>query len=272
MAELERGVLVPAAAHPQRPVRCNPTCLPEKEDCLRLDLVIPAHNEEHRIGGMLAAYRRVIRDPETRFVVALDACEDATADVVAEHAAEDDRVVAQSYDKLGKGGVIAATLRRSDAEVVGFVDADGATPPDELLRLVDVVDHGADAAIACRRHPAAVVPARRAISRRVASRGFSTSTRVLLGLPHPDTQCGAKVLRAEAARRALDRVTSTGLTFDVDLLLALRDLQCDVVEVPTVWIDQDGSRVRPLRDTRRMGGSLVGLWARRQVRRALDAA
>jgi len=239
---------------------------------LQLDLVIPAHNEQHRIGATLDAYRRVIRHPDTRFVVALDACEDATAAVVAEHTAEDDRVVAHSYDKLGKGGVIAATLRRSDADVVGFVDADGATPPDELLRLVDAVHHGADAAIACRRHPAAVVPARRTVSRRVASRGFAAGTRLLLRLPHPDTQCGAKVMRAEAARQALDRVTTTGLTFDVDLLLALRDLRYEVVEVPTVWIDQEGSRVRPLRDTRRMGGSLVGLWARRHMRRALDAA
>lgn len=238
---------------------------------MRLDLVIPAHNEQHRIGRMLAAYRRAIADPDTHFVVALDACEDDTAAIVAEHALEDPRVVAHEYDKLGKGGVIAATLRRSDADVVGFVDADGATPPDELLRLVDAIRHGADAAIACRRHPAAVVPARRSVGRRVASRGFAAGTRMLLGLPHPDTQCGAKVLRADAARAALARVTATGLTFDVDLLLALRDLGCSVVEVPTVWIDQEGSRVRPLRDTRRMGGSLVGLWARRQVRRTRDA-
>lgn len=231
---------------------------------MRLDIVIPAHNEEDRIGPMLDAYRRGITDPGTRFVVALDACEDRTAAVVAGHAASDPRVRAVGYDKLGKGGVIAETLRRCDGDVVGFVDADGATPPDELQRLAHVVDGGADVAIACRRHPASVVPARRPVSRRVASRGFAASTRLLLGLPHPDTQCGAKVLRRDVAHRALDRVTDTGLSFDVDLLLAVRDLGHGVAEVPTVWVDREGSRVRPVRDARRMGGALVGLWARRR--------
>jgi glycosyltransferase involved in cell wall biosynthesis len=232
---------------------------------LRLDIVIPAHNEEHRIDRMLAAYRTGIEQDGARFVVALDQCSDRTADIVRRHMVADHRVGLVEYPKLGKGGVIAETLRRSDADVVGFVDADGATPPGELLRLVDTVDAGADAAIACRRHPAAVVPARRTLGRRLASRGFAASTRLLLRLPHADTQCGAKVLRRHAAARALARVRTTGLSFDVDLLLAARDLGHRVVDVPTVWIDQEGSRVRPVRDTRRMGGSLVGLWARRRL-------
>ena len=60
-----------------------------------------------------------------------------------------------SYPKLGKGGVIAETFGRSDAELVGFVDADCATPPRELLRL-------ADAAAARRRGDRFAPPSRRA--------------------------------------------------------------------------------------------------------------
>ncbi len=239
---------------------------------MRLEIVIPAHNEEHRIGRMLDDYRHAIDDRDVAFTVALDACEDATAAVVASRSREDPRVQSIEFDKLGKGGVIAETLRRSGAPIVGFVDADGATPPSELLRLVDAVEAGAGTAIACRRHPASVVPARRSVGRRVASRGFSASTRLLLGISHPDTQCGAKVMRGDVARAALDDVTRTDLSFDVDLLLAVADRGHDVVEVPTVWIDQEGSRVRPLRDTRRMGGSLLGLWAQRRLRAVRDAA
>jgi glycosyltransferase involved in cell wall biosynthesis len=232
---------------------------------MRLDIVIPAHNEAQRIGRTLTAYRRVIDDPEVRFVVALDACTDNTGAVVAAHMREDERVTLISYPKLGKGGVVCAALRDCDADLLGYVDADGATPPRELMRLADAVHRGADAAIACRRHPASVVPARRPLTRRVASRGFSATTRLMLGLPHPDTQCGAKVMRREAAHSALQRVRTSGLSFDVDLLLAARDLGQRVVEVPTIWVDKEGSRVRPVRDTRRMGGSLVGLWARRRI-------
>jgi glycosyltransferase involved in cell wall biosynthesis len=103
---------------------------------VRVDIVIPAHNEEGRIGRTLASYRQALRDPELRFVVALDLCDDGTADVVERHRAADPRVDLLAYPKLGKGGVIMETFRRCGGDLLGFVDADCATPPQEFWRLV----------------------------------------------------------------------------------------------------------------------------------------
>src|SRR5215204_6862958 len=58
----------------------------EAEERLRLDIVIPAHNEEGRIGPTLDAYRARCAGPEVRFLVALDRCTDRTAEVVSAHA------------------------------------------------------------------------------------------------------------------------------------------------------------------------------------------
>jgi glycosyltransferase involved in cell wall biosynthesis len=235
---------------------------------LRLDIVIPAHNEEHRIDRTLHAYRTGCPGPDVRFLVAADACTDRTVDIVRSHRSRDDRVQLFEYPKLGKGGVIAETFRTSDADLVGFVDADCATPPAELLRLVDAAQH-ADGAIASRHHPASVLPRRRTRVRRVTSAGFAFGVRRLLGLPYHDTQCGAKVLRRHAADRIVPRIGATDLLFDVDLLLAARATGQRIVEVPTVWIDQDGSRVDAVADTRKMGVSLVkmAVSSRRQTRR-----
>jgi glycosyltransferase involved in cell wall biosynthesis len=232
---------------------------------MRLDIVIPAHNEEARIGRMLHAYRRACADHDVRFLVAMDDCRDRTAQVVAAHRDDDRRVECVAYPKLGKGGVIAESFRRADADLVAFVDADGATPPQELLRLAGAAEH-ADGAIASRRHPAAVLPARRPLSRQVTSAGFSFAVRRLIGLPYADTQCGAKVLRREVVDTVLPHLQVHDLLFDVDLLAAARECGFHIVEVPTIWIDQDGSRVRPVADTRRMGSSLLRLWARRRAR------
>lgn len=237
---------------------------------MRLDIVIPAHNEEHRIDRTLHAYRDGCPGAETRFVVALDECTDGTADIVRAHARRDERVRLLEYPKLGKGGVLAATFRRSDADYVGFVDADGATPPAELRRLAHTAT-GADGAIASRHHPAAVLPVTRTRLRRLTSAGFALAVRRLLGLPYRDTQCGAKVLRGDVARGIAARTTKDDLLFDVDLLLTARDLGHRIVEVPTVWIDQEGSRVDPVADTRRMGASLLRLWIAGLRRRAVAA-
>src|SRR5947208_12694622 len=60
----------------------TPYPTPRRENGLRLDIVMPAHNEEDRIGRTLSVYRDVCADPEIRFLVAMDDCRDRTADVV----------------------------------------------------------------------------------------------------------------------------------------------------------------------------------------------
>jgi glycosyltransferase involved in cell wall biosynthesis len=231
---------------------------------LRLDIVIPAHNEERRIGPMLEAYRSRCSDPETRFVVALDRCRDRTADIVRNHRAADPRVQIVHYPKLGKGGVLMEAFRRCDADFIGFVDADCATPPSELVRLAEAAQR-ADGAIATRRHPAAVLPAQRPLTRRLTSAGFAFGIRKLFRLPYGDTQCGAKVLRRGLVEKCLPLMSSRDFLFDVDLLFVARRLGFRVVEVPTIWIDQAGSRVHARSDTLRMAFSAMRLWLHHRV-------
>lgn len=227
-----------------------------------LDIIIPAHNEAHRIGPTLDAYRRGLAHPGVRFIVALDECEDATADVVRRHADADPRVELHAFPKLGKGGVIREAFLWCRGEMVAFVDADGSTMPDQLARLVQAARR-ADAAIASRRLPASIVRGR-TVSRRAASAMFGWLVRRLFGLPYRDTQCGAKVFRSEVIERLLPRVTTGDLLFDVDLLLQARELGCRIVEVPTIWVARPGSKVGLLRDLVDVVGSLSRLWRRQR--------
>jgi glycosyltransferase involved in cell wall biosynthesis len=231
---------------------------------MRLDIVIPAHNEEARIDRTLSAYRDVVSEPLARFLVALDECTDGTAEVARSHAGVDARVEVHEYPKLGKGGVLMECFRRCDADVVGFVDADCATPPAEFLRLVSATSD-ADVAIASRGHPASVLPVRRSFGRRIASRAFAALTRALFGLPFADTQCGAKVARREVVNQALPLLSSRDFLFDVDLLLTAERLGFRIVEVPTVWVDQAGSHLSATADARRMAVSSLRLWLHHRV-------
>lgn len=231
---------------------------------MRLDIIVPAHNEEHRIDRMLSAFRARLDDPEIRFLVALDHCTDRTGEVVERHAKVDGRVCILRYPKLGKGGVILETLRRCDGDLVGFVDADCATPPMEFLRLAEAAGR-AEVAIATRWHSSSVVPGRRPLARRVESRIFAQVVRTFFGLPYRDTQCGAKVFRREVAEATVPLLSSRDFLFDVDLLVAARTLGFTVVEIPTVWVDRAGSRLSAGRDGRRMALSLLRLWLHNRI-------
>lgn len=245
-----------------------------------VDVVIPAYNEAERIDRTLRAYRSTMQTPMTRFIVALDRCTDETATVVRAHASVDNRVEVHGYPKLGKGGVLMEAFRRCDAGMVGFVDADCATPPAEFLRLVDVVARDfdrpagsrdpndlprADIAIATRFHPSSVLPAKRSLARRATSLGFRALIHMLFSLSYTDTQCGAKVMRHEVIEEVLPLLSSRDFLFDVDLLVTAERLGFHVVEVPTVWVDREGSHVHPVSDSRQMVASSLRLWIHHRV-------
>lgn len=231
---------------------------------MRLDIVIPAHNEEARIGRTLTAYLAELSDPQVRFLIALDDCTDRTPEIVRAFRARDPRVEVFEYPKLGKGGVLMETFRRSSADVVGFVDADCATPPGEFMRLVAAL-RSADLAIASRWHTSSVLPGRRPLARRLFSAGFAALVRRMFALPYLDTQAGAKVTRREVAAHVMPLLSSRDFLFDVDLLLTARKLGYRAVEVPTVWIDRAGSRLSARAEARRMGLSLLRLWLHHRV-------
>jgi glycosyltransferase involved in cell wall biosynthesis len=231
---------------------------------MSLDIVIPAHDEEERIERTLQAYRAGFPQDDVRFHVALDGCADATADIVRAHARHDDRVVLHEYPKLGKGGVLMETFRRCDADLVGFVDADCATPPGELARMTEQAS-SFDGVIASRRLPASFTPCSRRSGRSLTSAGFAWGVRRLFGLPYADTQCGAKVLHRRVTERVVPLMSSRDFLFDVDLLVTARRLGYEVVEVPTLWIDQAGSKVRAWNDSTRMLASAVRLWFHHRV-------
>ena len=231
---------------------------------MAFDLVIPAHDEEARIDRTLAAYRARFDHDDVRFHVALDGCHDHTADVVGAHAAADPRVLRHEFPKLGKGGVLMETFRRCNADLVGFVDADCATPPGEMARLTEQMA-GLDGVIASRRLPASITPGHRDRGRAVTSAGFAWLVRHVFELPYADTQCGAKVLHRRVLERVLPLLSSRDFLFDVDLLVTARRTGFEIVEVPTVWIDQAGSKLNARRDAVRMLAGAARLWLHHQA-------
>lgn len=218
-------------------------------------IVIPAYNEEERIGGVLEA----LAGFDGRVIVVADGT-DRTASLVRSFGDAHPEIALSCLEfpgRLGKGGGIMAGFRAAETPLVGFMDADGSTSPGEMARLFSYLD-GADGAIASRWAPGAVVPVRQGPVRRLQSRAFNLLIRLLFALPYTDTQCGAKVFRREALLPVLDEMVLTGFEFDVELLWRLARCGARVVEVPTVWYDQGGSKVGG-GDSVRMLRRLVGL-------------
>ncbi len=218
-------------------------------------IVVPAYNEERRIGGLLDEL-----DGFAGPVIVVADGTDRTVAMVEAHAQEHPelRLSCLSFPRrLGKGGGILAGFRAAGTPFVGFMDADGSTSPSEMVRLFSYLEE-ADGAIASRWCPGAVVPVRQGLVRRLQSRAFNILIRLLFDLPYADTQCGAKVFRSAAIRPVLDEMLLSGFEFDVELLWRLRRCGGRVVEVPSVWCDRGESKVGG-GDSMRMLRNLVSL-------------
>ena len=211
-------------------------------------LLIPAYNEAQRIGPVLRAYAQHFREHyEGKFqiVVVLNGCVDDTLGVVEGVAADFPEIRALNFPApIGKGGALIEGLKLAPTtDLIGYVDADGATAPAAFL---DLVRHcgKADCVIGSRWLPGSVLHQSQSKQRRVFSRLFHAFVQFLFRMNIKDTQCGAKVMRREAVETIHSALRIADVAFDINLLYSIKRSGFSVLEVPTEWTDKLGSKIK----------------------------
>src|SRR5438094_5097386 len=210
-------------------------------------LLIPAYKEEQRIEPTLREFAQFFRQHYSgRFhlVVVLNGCRDDTLGVVNRVAKEHPEISALNFrDPIGKGGALIEGLKLApNTDLIGYVDADGATGPQAFFELVRLTAQ-ADCVIGSRWLPGAVLHQSQPWLRRFFSRVFHAIVQVLFGMKIQDTQCPAKVMRRAAVEKIYSSLRIADLAFDVNLLYALKREGFRILEVPTEWTDKLGSKV-----------------------------
>jgi len=216
-----------------------------------LQIVIPAYNEEHRLVRTLRDLRRhVTRSREVWGAVEVIVVDNASTDDTARVAVELDspalpiRVI--RCEIRGKGAAVRAGVLASTADLVVFMDADGATHLDALGESVRLIAAGADVAVASRAAAGAVTSVRHSWARERGAQIYrSLTARVVPGIA--DTQCGFKVFRGAWAREVFSDLVTTGFSFDVELLALCQARGLRISEFPVQWTDVPGSTFHPTR-------------------------
>ena len=227
-----------------------------------LSIVLPAYNEEARIGPALDElfgylHRRGLdaRDgrpgaaelpPSVQVLVVDDGSTDATASIVrARPEAAGGDLELMTVPHGGKGAAVRAGMLAATGDLVIFTDADMATPPDEIPLLVEALD-AADAAYGSRIQPdGSDMRASQPGWRRFLGKTFHTLASIWVVGPVQDTQCGFKGFRRDVARDVFARQKVTSIVFDVELIYLVRKRGYDYAVVPIRWADRRGSRMHP---------------------------
>jgi dolichyl-phosphate beta-glucosyltransferase len=219
-----------------------------------VDVVIPAYNELTRLPETLRETVLFLADLpwRSRVLVVDNGSVDGTAAAAAEIAREAGGRGRVAVDVIGcsrpgKGAAVRRGILAGRAPLVGFFDADLATPLDTLPAAVAALRGGAAAAIASRHVPGASFVEPQPFTRRLGGNVFRTLSGALVtGVA--DTQCGFKFFQRPAVTAALVRTRTTGFAFDVELLHRIQRDGGEVVELPVAWTDRAGSTFHPVRD------------------------
>jgi glycosyltransferase involved in cell wall biosynthesis len=224
----------------------------------RTVIVIPCYNEAARLN--LEAFYTAIHDyPDLQFLFVDDGSKDGTDSVLQQMVAREPG----RFDWLklsrnqGKAEAVRQGLQHAfgtNAEFVGFLDADLATPIAELCALQAPFRDPQVLMVLASRVALLGRQIERSAWRHYTGRAFATLASLVLDLRVYDTQCGAKLFRnTPATRKVFEHSFMSPWAFDVEILARLRRLERErrippvtqvVVEVPLQrWTDVRGSKI-----------------------------
>ena len=227
----------------------------------RVALVIPCFNEGKRLD--VGAFRNYLSARHAiRIIFVDDGSSDNTIEVLQQvcRGYEDSTHILRGGENRGKAEAVRAgmlyALNDGDPQIVGFWDADLATPLEAVAKLLSILDarHDIDMVFGSRVKLLGRTVDRKPI-RHYLGRIFATVVSVALGIGIYDTQCGAKLFRAEPdLREVLAKPFLSKWVFDIEILaryIALcgndpARVEQMIYEFPLQkWTDVEGSKVRP---------------------------
>jgi glycosyltransferase involved in cell wall biosynthesis len=213
-----------------------------------ISIIIPAHNEEKRIGATLEAYGKFFHyvKEDVELVVVINNTQDKTEEVVKEYQERFPFIGYLNFKQGGKGFAIKEgfndVLKNRTSDLIGFVDADMATTPEAYYDLIKNIGDYAGI-IASRYVKGAVVNPKQSMKRILGSRLFNVLVRTMFMMSFRDTQCGCKLFTRKAIESVVNDLSITQWAFDVNLLYKLKQNGFKIKEHPTTWSDKEYSKM-----------------------------
>ncbi len=212
-----------------------------------LSLIIPAYNEEQRIGKTLDNYSSYLSSKFKDFeiIIVLNGCKDNTLKVILDYKNKYPKTInyLNFTDPIGKGPAVIEGFKFANKELIGFVDADMSTPPEAFYDLILNLKEN-DGIVASRWTRGSIIPVKQKITRRIVSRVFNIMVRILFNIKISDTQCGCKLFKKQAIKSVIPLLGKTKWAFDIDILYRLNKKGYKIIDIPTYWIDSKNSHLK----------------------------
>ncbi len=212
-----------------------------------VSLVLPVREEASSIGKTLTRVERFLRSVKwsAEVVVVDDSSSDGTAEAAVrwKNYLENLSVLRHSR-RQGRGMAARTGALMAHGGFFVVVDSRGETPLEESVPLLDLVQDGADVAIASRRMPGCEVSPSTSFLDRASETTFAALSKLLLPLRVRDTGAQVMAFRRPAGRCIAKRARVAGDAFGIEWLALASRLGLQLVEVPVSWLDRNDEMPR----------------------------
>jgi dolichyl-phosphate beta-glucosyltransferase len=222
-----------------------------KGNPVSLSLIIPAYNEEKRIGKSLEQifpFCNALGCPYEVIVVD-DGSTDKTAALVRQRFGDQPQLrIIRPPAHRGKGAAVQQGIREGLGDYIFFSDADLSVQIEMLPSFLAELRNHCDAAIGSRRAAGATIAVHQPQLRKMLGKVFTLLSNLILGIRHSDITCGFKGFRREVARELFARQRLHNWSFDSEILFLARIKGYRVTEIPVVWRNDRATKVRLWKD------------------------
>lgn len=214
---------------------------------MKLSVVVPAYNEESRIGKTLRAIDAFLSSRKFSYeiIVVDDGSKDETVKTIALLKIKSVRTVSYGRNR-GKGYAINFGVKCAHGDWVLMTDADNSTPIEEFDKLWQSKDD-CEVIIGSRYRRGSHIAVRQSVPRIILSRLGNVLVQLLILPGIRDSQCGFKLFSSGATKKIFPLQTIWGWGFDMELLRIAKEQGYKIKEVPITWYNDDQSRIQNAR-------------------------
>ncbi|MCP4220610.1 MAG: glycosyltransferase [bacterium] len=231
-----------------------------------VDILLPVYNEEAILEKSVTELRSYLTENVTDFdwiiTIGDNASIDNTMDVARKLEEKFSDVRVFHLDQKGRGRMVKYAWKKSEADILSYMDIDLSTGLDAFPPMVRAIIDGCDVVIGSRQYKGAKV--KRGFKREAISRGYIMVLKILLRFPFTDAQCGFKAVSKKLVNDLFDIIEDDEWFFDTELLYLAHMNGYKVKELPVTWIEDTDSRVKI---TRTAWLDIVGVFRMRKYRR-----
>lgn len=224
---------------------------------MKISVIIPAYNEEKRLPKTLNRIYKYLSKTKADYEILVvdDGSKDRTIEAARKTKNDKTKIISYGRNK-GKGYAVKTGMLKADGDYLLFSDADLSTPIEELDKFLKQMKHH-DIVIGSRAVKGSDIKIKQPFYRVLLGKTFNLIVQILTIRGIHDTQCGFKLFRKEAAMKIFPKQRIERFGFDVEILFIAKKSGYRIKEMPVVWINDEESKVSPVKDAIRMFRELL---------------